>query len=195
MAEIRPRKIKGSWTDGYALDLHSTKSEFIGYNEFGHPEFETHRTELGELLYRLKYRKDETALIEIGDTAEAFLHSWGIEISIIVPVPPTAARTVQPVFQIVDELGNRLQAPVVKTAVRKRKQIPELKNVYDFEERRRLLEDAFAVNRSSVEGQRILLVDDLYRSGATMSSVAEALLESGATTVHALALTQTRKRT
>ena len=195
MAEIRPRKIRGSWTDGYALDLHSTKSEFIGHNEFGHPEFETHRTEVGELLYRLKYKKDETALIEIGDTTEAFLHSWGIEVSIIVPVPPNAARTVQPVFQMADEIGNRLQVPVVKTAVRKRKQIPELKNVYDFEERRRLLEDAFAVNRSSVEGQRILLIDDLYRSGATMSSVAEALLSSGAATVYALALTQTRKRT
>lgn len=194
MAEINPRKIKGVWTDGYALDLHSTKSVFLGHNEFGHPEFETHRTKIGELIYRLKYKTDETALIEIGDVAEMFIRSWGIDTSLIVPVPPTAARSIQPVFQIADEIGARLQVPVAKTAIRKSKQIPELKNIYDFSERRLLLEDAFTVNTSMVERQRILLVDDLYRSGATMSAVAEALRTAGAATIFALALTQTRKR-
>ena len=193
MANIKPRKIQGVWADGFVLDLHSTSSTLLGHNAFGHPEFETHRTEMGELLYRLKYKVDQTALTEIADTAERFLRAWSVAFSTIVPVPPTATRKIQPLFQIVDELGRRLSVPVTRTAIRKKKQISELKNVYDFEERRHLLEDAFAVNPSEIEGRKILVIDDLYRSGATLNAVAEALTNSGASMVYALALTQTRK--
>jgi len=44
-----------------------------------------------------------------------------------------------------------------------------------------------------VEGKRILLIDDLMRSGATMSAAAEELMASRAKAVYALALTQTRR--
>jgi predicted amidophosphoribosyltransferase len=193
MARINPRKIKGGWLDGYALDLHSTSATLLGYNEFGHPEFETQRTELGELLYRLKYKADETAITEIVDAAATFLRSWGIRFSLIVPVPPTrAARTMQPVLRVASELGARFGVPM--TRIRKLKQIPELKNIYDFGERRELLEGMYAVSRSTVEGHRVLVVDDLYRSGATLNAVTEAVLKSGASSVYALALTQTRKK-
>jgi len=148
---------------------------------------------MGELLYRLKYKADQTALTEIADTAERFLRAWSVAFSIIVPVPPTAARRIQPLFQVVDELGRRMGVAVTKTAIRKKRQIPELKNIYDVEERRRLLETAFVVNPSEITGRQILVVDDLYRSGATLNAVAETLTNSGASTVYALALTQTRK--
>lgn len=88
MAQIRPSRIKGVWTDGYVLDLHSTGSTLLGHNEYGHPEFETHRTEMGELLYRLKYRGESSALEDILDTAEEFIRSWGVKFAMIVPVPP-----------------------------------------------------------------------------------------------------------
>ena len=39
---------------GFALDFHTFSSTFIGYNAFGHPEFETRRPPIGELLYNLK---------------------------------------------------------------------------------------------------------------------------------------------
>ncbi|HYH44694.1 MAG TPA: phosphoribosyltransferase family protein [Thermoanaerobaculia bacterium] len=192
MAQINPRRIKGAWADGYVLDLHSTGSTLLGHNEHGHPEFETHRTEMGELLYRLKYRGEASALTDILDTAEEFIRSWRVRFSMIVPVPPTAVRRVQPIFQVADGLGSRLQVQVkkIKKSTQDREQ---LKNVYDFDERRRLLEGAFVVSRSEIEGERILLLDDLYRSGATLNAVAEALAEAGAAAVFALALTKTRK--
>ena len=55
--EIHPQEIKGEWDTGYVLDVHTISSTMIGYNEFGHPEFETQRSSLRELVYRLKYRK------------------------------------------------------------------------------------------------------------------------------------------
>lgn len=195
MAKFNSRKIYGSWSDGYVLDLHSTGSTYIGDNEFGHPQFETHRTEIGELLFRLKYRSDETAVTELVEAASGFIRKWAVKPSIIVPIPPTRAyRKLQPVARLADGLGAQLKMPVAHDAIRKQKQFAELKNVYDAEERRKLLEAAFDVNSSRVRGHRVLLVDDLYRSGATMNAIADALLRSGATTVFAFAFTQTRSR-
>jgi len=63
MIKITPKKIGRGWrVEGYSLDKHIVSSVFIGEDEFGHPQFETKRTELGELLFRYKYRSDEAAL-------------------------------------------------------------------------------------------------------------------------------------
>ena len=52
----------------------------------------------------------------------------------------------------------------------------------DFKERTTALQGAIKGNEKAVRGKRILLVDDLYRSGATASIVATALIAGGATT-------------
>jgi hypothetical protein len=50
--ETHPKEIEGSWDRGYVLDAHTISSTMIGYNEFGHSEFDTVRSPLGELVYR-----------------------------------------------------------------------------------------------------------------------------------------------
>jgi len=81
----------------------------------------------------------------------------------------------------------------VKAAIKKISGAAELKNLHEFEDRRRLLENAVTADRRLVEGRSVLLVDDLIRSGATMNAVAEALTTAGASSVYAFALTQTRR--
>jgi predicted amidophosphoribosyltransferase len=67
--------------------------------------------------------------------------------------------------------------------------------VLDYTERASLLKDLHHVERQQAEGKRILLFDDLFRSGATMNSVAEALRKQGkAAEVFALAITRTRSK-
>jgi predicted amidophosphoribosyltransferase len=39
-----------------------------------------------------------------------------------------------------------------------------------------------------VRGRRVLIVDDVYTTGATFSECSEALLSAGATDIHVLAL-------
>src|SRR5215204_7099985 len=126
---LDPRTLQGEWDDGRVLDRHVSSSEFIGYNEYGHSQFESIRTELGELLYRLKYRSDYSAVAPIAQVARHFISSWQPEIEVIVPAPPSRSRAVQPLFQIADELGRLLKLPVDKTSVQKTKGTPELKNV------------------------------------------------------------------
>jgi predicted amidophosphoribosyltransferase len=190
---MTPRKIDGPWTDGRVLDLHSTGSEFLGYDEYGHEQFDTRRTEVGELLYRLKYRNDASALDEIGDVAEKFIRSWRIEFDVIVPAPPTRTRRVQPLHQIADQLARRFDVPVVKAVSKRAAGAAELKNLREYHERQAVLQDALVVNGRAIAGKRVLLVDDLIRSGATLGAVAAALTDAGAAMIFAFALTKTRR--
>jgi competence protein ComFC len=79
--------------------------------------------------------------------------------------------------------------------VRKTKKTPGLKNIHDAEQRRELLDGAFDVDASQVKGKGVLLIDDLYRSGATANAVTVALLAAGAARVYFLAATRTRSNT
>ena len=197
MAGIHPMAIRGPWVDGYALDYHTISSTYVGDNEFGHPVFDTQRTALGELLFRLKSRSDHSVVNEIVEAVARFVEStWKPRLTIIVPVPPSnTARRAQPVFVLADALGKRLRLQVRHDAVAKIRKTPQLKNVYDYAERAKVLEGAFRVDSTVVRDQSILLFDDLYRSGATMNAVAKVLSAEGqAETVHALALTRTWRR-
>ena len=61
-----------------------------------------------------------------------------------------------------------------------------------LKERRPNVRGAFAVvPRRSVEGLRLLLVDDIYTSGATVNECARVLLRSGAREVQVLTLGRT----
>jgi competence protein ComFC len=73
----------------------------IGYNEFGHPEFDTQRSQLGELVYRLKYKGDRNAIQTIVAAVVSFLRSRNIQADVIVPMPPSKSqRAYQPVMEM-----------------------------------------------------------------------------------------------
>lgn len=193
--KIDPLKLTGPWADGHVLERqHTISSEFIGYDSNGHAQFDSKRSELGELVFRLKNRSDRATLDPIADTAAEFVLASGIQFDAVVPVPPSRRRAFQPVIEIANALGARLAKPVLLDVVAKVKETPELKDVFDFGERQKLLEGAFAVDEKAVKGQRLLLVDDLYRSGATAAIVAKELMGAGVSAVYFLAMTKTRTR-
>ncbi|MBM4019688.1 MAG: ComF family protein [Planctomycetes bacterium] len=196
MARTDPTRIVGRWREGFALDFHVVSSMYVGDDEFGHPRFDTKRSELGELLYRLKYQSDVSAIREIALAASEFVQGWNKNVEAIVPIPPTrAGRAHQPVLLVSKALGGALGLPVFEDALIKVRETPELKDVFDYNERLNLLDGAFSVEPSQVRGLRLLLLDDLYRSGATMNAAASALYDQGgAADVYALALTRTRRR-
>lgn len=193
--EIHPRKIRGKWAEGYALDLHTTSSTFLGYDGYGHPQFETVRSELGELLYKLKYRADPSAVDSIAETAAEFLkEKWNVDVDLIVPVPPSdTSRKRQPVLEVSTAISARTGIGLCLDGVVKVKQTPQLKNVFDFKERVAALEGAFTVEKAKIQGKSVLLFDDLFRSGATMNTITECLTkDGGAEVIYALTLTRTR---
>jgi len=192
MAEFQPRRIMGAWRSGYALDLHTLSSEYVGDDEFGRPRFETRRSELGELLYRLKYGKDQSVVAEIADAAARFLTQRKPPVDVLVPIPASNPRPVQPVRLLAAAISERIGIPLAECVTRK-KDVPQLKDVLDLDARTELLEGAHLIDAAATSGKRILLFDDLYRSGATMNAITRELYDSGkAAEVFALTITRTR---
>jgi len=192
MAQFSPRQILGKWRKGYALDLHTLSSIPVGYNEFGHMQFDTTRSEVGELLFKLKSRSDQAVIPEIAAAVARLMKAWGPPVDMIVPVPPSTPRPLQPVMALATAISAQLQIPLVE-AISKTRDTPQLKNIVDLDERLNALEGVHAADQVHVKGRTVLLFDDLFRSGATMNSVTTALYDQGGVAdVYALTITRTR---
>ena len=84
-----------------------------------------------------------------------------------LPVPPSSSRRMV-TRRIAEGIATGLGLHHSHTAITKVKNTRELKSIADPEARKELLRDAFRVDRKQVEGRSVLLVDDVYRSGATL---------------------------
>lgn len=198
MATIGPTELKGNWVKGFALDVHTTSSDFLGDDQYGHPHFDTKRSPLGELLYRLKFKSDKSVLDEITTTVVDFLtNTWKVAsgLQFLVPVPPSNLdRAFQPVTEIATKLSAELGLPLTLDSLVKTSETPELKDIDDLDKRKSVLEGVFQIKNACVKGKNILLFDDLYRSGATLNTATKVLYNAGVKNVYVLTLTRTRSK-
>ncbi len=187
-------EIVGNWKKGFAFDVHTLASTYLGVDEFGHDKYENTRSEMGELVYKLKYVGDETTISKIVDLLDKIK---GIEsMDFIVPIPATKKRRpIQPVLEIANKLGRRKGVTVLDKLLIKHTGEQELKNITDIEERQAILKKSLTLSKEhDISGINILLVDDLYRSGATLSAATDILYEVGKVKdVYVLTMTKTRR--
>lgn len=186
-------KLNGNWEKGIAIDLHTKYSEYLGVDEFGHDRFDTVRTELGENVYKLKYQQDKSALPLIIKEIQGI--KWIGEMDIVIPVPPSKiGRRFQPVYEIAKAIGRTFNVKVLLDAIVKTDTNLELKDIVDIEERKKILSDAFTINSQyKLESMKVLIVDDLYRSGSTLNAVTNLLYDEGdVLDVYVLTVTKTR---
>lgn len=192
MAPTNPMLIRGAWKAGYVLDYHSSSSVFVGHDAYGHPRWETSRTPVGDLLYRLKYRRDPAALEQLLAVAADFIRSWAPPVEAVVPVPPSKPRASQPVRLLSEGLAKHLALPLLDV-VAKTARAQQVKDVFDYHARLTLLDGAHHLTSHDARGKALLLVDDLFRSGATLNAVTSLLLDAGrARAVYAFCPTRTR---
>lgn len=186
-------KVEGNWTTGLAYDVHTLSSTYLGPDEFGHARYENTRSEMGELIYQLKYRQDRTTLPSIVKLLDKIK---GVEkFDYIIPIPPTdQSRAFQPVKEIALALGKQRGVEVITNCLAKVSGGPQLKNVEDPEERERLLRESMHIlGTVPLNGKNVLLIDDLFRSGATLRAATSLLLkEIGEGKVCVLTMTKTR---
>ena len=155
-----------------------------------HMQFETTRSPLGELVYQLKYRNGP--LNDIVDTAVAFVtERWSGVIDCVVPPPPSLHRTKQPAVLIAAGVATSSRCAIPSSAAVKATATQQMKNV-PLHERAPLLSAAIQAGTDSVQGRRVLLVDDLWETGSPLRRVADVMGQMGATEVRALAMTRTK---
>ena len=110
----------------------------------------------------------------------------------IVPVPPSQQRALQPVIVLAEGIGTALKVPVL-SCITTTRPTGQLKNVTDREQRREQVKGLYQVDAAQTKGRKLLLFDDLFRSGTTMNAITDLLLFAGqAAVVRALTITKTR---
>jgi predicted amidophosphoribosyltransferase len=186
-------KIDGNWKAGYAIDLHNISSIYLGDSFDGQPQFDNDRSEMGELINRLKYHSDETAVPKIIELINKNLKNI-TAVDFIIPVPPSnLKRAFQPVYKIVEELSKSSTVPLLKDVVSK-SNIEELKSITNPAQREAILRNSLKLNpQIDIENKIILLIDDVYRSGATVRAVTDLLYnQAKVKSVYVLTMTKTR---
>ena len=195
---INPQEIHGNWRAGWALDIHTLLSRPLPGRMY-----DTKRTEFGELVFQLKYRHDRAKIQPIAEIAAKFVkEEFAVDghpilpyLKAVLPIPPSDKnRDFQPVTEVAQEIGRLLSVPVRTDYLGKTKQTIPLKNLPDAASKREQLRGAFVVRSQDLKNQCVLLVDDLYDSGATLTEATRVLYEQGGVQ-HVLVLALTRTRT
>jgi ComF family protein len=145
---------------------------------------------LAQALQRLKYRGRPDLAHPLGGLLRRSSVIGKLTVDLIVPVPLHPRRLARRGFN---------QAALLARPVAERLTIPidpwSLERIVDTapqaeldgESRRRNVRDAFEVRRPRrVVGKRVLLIDDVATTGATLSACAAALRRAGAVDVQAL---------
>lgn len=144
--------------------------------------------EVRRIIYKLKFGGKKYIAQTLGGLmADEFLAS-DMQADIIVFVPMTAKEEKKRGYNqselIALEIGKRLNIPVLcaLSKVRETKAQKQLNG----KERVKNLEDAFRCDFKEVENRKILLVDDIFTTGATANECSKVLLKSKAREVSVL---------
>jgi hypothetical protein len=181
LARSHPRPLRGPWEAGWALDFHS---------RFSGAAWE--RTEVGELAYRFKYGGEVDLAGELADRLLQLIrdHPEFARLDVVLPVPSSQPRATEPVHLLATALARRLGVSVRTDWLVKTRETHPQKEMRTLAQKRRNVAGAFAV-RGPVRGRRVLVVDDLYDSGATLEEVTRVLQRAGARAVLVVTLTRT----
>jgi len=148
-----------------------------------------------DLIHLFKYRNKTSLRILFGKLSADFVTTYNIPMQnfdMIVPVPLHSTRLREREYNQTDvlakELAHYFPIQVCPQAV---KRIRNTKPQATLKARQRLnnLQDAFAVTDADiVKDKNILVLDDLFTTGATVSEMARVLTSSGAHEVSVLTL-------
>ena len=144
-----------------------------------------------DCIHRFKYKREVYYLRHLADwlIGAGQAHVDWPAVDAIVPVPLHPVKLRDREFNqaelLAHELSRATGKPVLTNAVR-RVTATLTQTKLDAHARRANLRGAFAAGRGPVAGRRLVLVDDVFTTGATLDSCASLLTSQGAAAVTAL---------
>jgi ComF family protein len=144
------------------------------------------------LVHAFKFGSQSSLAPALGALLAGAYEQHGLDASVIVPVPLTASRRrvrgYNQALLMARELSKHTGVPVVEALRRNGHSIAQAVSA-SAEQRRRNVEGVFALAKGQdVAGARVLLLDDVATTGATLNACAAVLLQAGAAAVSGLTL-------
>jgi ComF family protein len=145
-----------------------------------------------QAIHELKYRN----LRDMSKVLAGFLSGYLLEnpmpAEVLVPVPIHKKRERERGYNqsalLARELGRYRGIPVVEDVLVRQIYTPTQARSASEEERQRNVADAFTCRDAYLRGKRVLLIDDVSTSGATLNACAGVIKRTGAEVVWGLAV-------
>jgi len=149
-----------------------------------------------EAIHRLKYFNSQDLAVPLGEMMVSYWWQVRSPADVIIPVPLHAKRLRERGYNqaalLARELGKGVGLPVLEDAlVRVRETSPQVD--LNAEERKENVRGAFHCPADQLAGKSVLLVDDVYTTGATLEACNLALRQRGVRAVWALTLARARQ--
>jgi len=143
-----------------------------------------------DTVHALKYNHLSALARPMGEMMAVYLEAEALPVDLVVPVPLFGRRQrVRGYNQsalLAREVARLRGLPLAERGLARRRDTPPQARSVDAEARRRNVAGAFAGEGRRVEGRRVLLIDDVMTTGATLDACAQALRHAGAASVWAL---------
>jgi len=145
-----------------------------------------------QAIHHLKYKNLRALSVPLAELLRDYLSANPITADVLVPVPLHPKRFRERGYNqsslLAGELGRLIGLPVVDDCLIRRKNTASQAKTSNVEERRYNMIDAFSCRDERLYGKRVMLIDDVATSGATLNACASALKSSGAVSVWGLAM-------
>jgi hypothetical protein len=169
-----PLELPGPWPRGVALDR---------YSRWG-GDSEGDKTEVGDLLARFKYGgQGRLGRVLGGALARALADDPGYEdVEVVTHIPATRRRRVpDAACELAKVAARGLGVRCLPRLLARTRRTALQKDVVEWGEKKENVAGAFRVRRAElVRGRTVLLVDDVYDSGATLEEGWRVLMAAGA---------------
>jgi ComF family protein len=145
-----------------------------------------------QAVFSFKYKNVKALAAPLAQLMEEYLQANPLPADALVPVPLHPRRVRQRGYNqsslLAGELSKLALLPLVEGPLVRLKNTPPQTRTKSAEERQSNVAGAFFCRDQRLEGRRILLIDDVCTSGATLNACAAALKAAGVTSVWGLTL-------
>lgn len=143
-------------------------------------------------IHQLKYNNLRAIAPTLAHLMSKYVLENVIDINLIIPVPLHKKRLrdrgYNQSYLLAKELSKLMDVQLDDTSLSRERYVLPQARTHSVEERRANVSNVFTCRAQNVSGKKILLIDDVATSGATMNACAAVLKSAGAIHVWGLAL-------